>query len=89
MHRRGLIKAPVMRLECLWSVLSAKRLHLCHRLLAIMGPSGGGKTSLLNALAGQAPETKAERDKSVRATRTPPTSGTIQYTLFLPAGRCM
>ena len=32
----------------------------CHfsRLLAIMGPSGGGKTSLLNALAGQVPETK-------------------------------
>ena len=29
-----------------------------HRLLAIMGPSGGGKTSLLNALAGQVPETK-------------------------------
>ncbi|BDA42587.1 Protein white [Coccomyxa sp. Obi] len=28
------------------------------RLLAIMGPSGGGKTSLLNALAGQVPSTK-------------------------------
>lgn len=30
----------------------AQHLHVC-RLLAIMGPSGGGKTSLLNALAGQ------------------------------------
>ncbi len=31
---------------------------LRHRLLAIMGPSGGGKTTLLNALAGQVPATK-------------------------------
>ena len=30
------------------------------RLLAIMGPSGGGKTSLLNALAGQVPSTKGD-----------------------------
>jgi ABC-type multidrug transport system ATPase subunit len=34
--------------------------HAC-RLLAIMGPSGGGKTSLLNALAGQVPATKGMR----------------------------
>lgn len=34
---------------------------LLPRLLAIMGPSGGGKTSLLNALAGQVPETKGKQ----------------------------
>lgn len=27
-----------------------------------MGPSGGGKTSLLNALAGQVPSTKGDTD---------------------------
>lgn len=35
--------------------------HLHCRLLAIMGPSGGGKTSLLNALAGQVPATKGNQ----------------------------
>lgn len=37
---------------------TASTASFLRRLLAIMGPSGGGKTSLLNALAGQVPETK-------------------------------
>lgn len=42
------------------SILDHKVASCKCRLLAIMGPSGGGKTSLLNALAGQVPSTKGE-----------------------------
>ena len=53
-------RCACMSASRLWATLHmhcAQCLH-AHRLLAIMGPSGGGKTSLLNALAGQVPATK-------------------------------
>ena len=51
------IKSKFLGAMC-WSLDVSTLIILLHRLLAIMGPSGGGKTSLLNALAGQVPETK-------------------------------